>query len=169
MAPREVVWGMIHNVARRCEWDPWVIDVTPVTPLPPKRGTRLRLTYQWLLRRAWLDLDYIVWNPPERSAVQSARCSGGSVIRSMSRSWNLHDNGDGTTVWTTVVTLRCGGPLGLPARIFLPGYLMRLIERGHQNMKRLIEAEYEPPPAPVPMAPRERILRALRPQGIDQT
>lgn len=167
MAPREVVWGMIHNLARRGEWHPWGADVTPVTPLPLKRGTRVQVTYKWLLR-SWIDLEYIVWNPPERSAVQSVRCSPTSVIRSLGRSWHLHDNGDGTTGWTTVVTLRSGGPLALPGAIFLKGYLTGLIERGQQNLKRLIEAEYEPPPAPVLLAPRERVWRALWPQGIDQ-
>ena len=168
MAPREVVWGLLHNVARRREWDPWVVDMTPLTPLPPKRGTRVRVIYNWLLVRSWIELDYIVWNPPERSAVQSMRCSSGSVIRSMSRSWHLHDTGDGTTGWTTVVTLRAGGPLALPAALFLKGYLTGVIERGQQNLKRLIEAEYEPPPVPAPVALRERILRARWQQGIDQ-
>ena len=167
MAPREVVWGLLHNIARRQEWDPWVVDMTPVTPLPPKRGTRLRMTYSWLLR-SWLEVEYIVWNPPERSAVQSVRCSPGSPIRSMSRSWHLHDNGDGTTGWTTVLTLRAGGPLALPAALFLTSSLTRLVERGQQNLKQLIEAEYEPPPTPVPLPLRERVLRARWQQGIDQ-
>jgi uncharacterized protein YndB with AHSA1/START domain len=46
MAPREEVWSLLHNPVRRAEWDVGVRDVAALTPLPQRRGSRTRLTFQ---------------------------------------------------------------------------------------------------------------------------
>jgi hypothetical protein len=170
MAPREAVWDVIQNCARRPEWDARVVDVTLLTPPPQQRGSRVRLTYRWLLARSWLELEYIVWNPPERSAVRAERLSPGNLFSSLSGSWHFTDNGDGTTGWTTVLNVRLRGGLVAPLleRIFVRGSLARLTMRSQETLKRLVEAEYvrpaSPAPPPRPGYPRGSGWR----QGIDR-
>jgi hypothetical protein len=168
MAPREVVWATIQNVARRSEWDARVVKAHLVTEPPPRRGTRFRVVYRALGLPTWIELEYSVWLPPERSAVRAERFSRGSPVAWLGGSWHFHDNGDGSTGWTTVVNMHLHGGLLSPVleRIFVRGYFQRLTAQSQQNLKQLIEAEYVCPPRIIPVAPRGPLLDRSSHQGL---
>jgi len=154
MAPPAAVWAIIQNTARRREWDARVVEAHCLTNDPPGRGTHFRVTYRLAWLRPWAELEYIVWQPPERSAVRGVRFSRGSLIQTVGGSWHFHDNGDGSTSWTTVVNVRLeAGPLTpLLEGLFVRGTFTRLTEQSQHNLKRLIEQEYVPPPTVAPPA-----------------
>lgn len=170
MAPRDVVWSLLQNSARYGEWHALVTEARLVTPAPPRRGARVRVSYKWLVFRSWVDLEYSVWSPPERSTIRSEGRGPWSLFTTLDGSWQLHDNGDGTTGWTTVVLPRLrGGLLGRAlVRWFARGYVQRLMERSQQNLKRLIEAEYQPPAQPVAPAPRSALTGNFWQPGADR-
>jgi carbon monoxide dehydrogenase subunit G len=156
MAPRDAVWSLLHTAARRVEWDAGVVEVAVLTPPPQKWGTRTRLLVKNSLGlRAWWDLETIAWSPPERVAFQATGFSRSAFLRSLTGSWHLHDNGDGTTNWTLVWNFALpGGRLApLFERLIGRGAFTRRAAASQQALKRLIEAEYVQPPAPAPPAP----------------
>ena len=170
-APRDDVWRLLHNPARRVEWDAGVVEVAMLTPPPHKWGTRARLTYQGVGGlRSWWELETIAWSPPERRAFQAVRFSPGALLRSLSGSWHLDDNGDGTTNWTLVwnIVLPGGFLAPLLERLVGRGTFTRRAAASQRALKRLIEAEYVQPPAPAPAVPRLRASR-WQPQGVDRS
>ncbi len=156
MAPREEVWSLLHNPARRAEWDVDVRDVAALTPLAQRRGSRTRLTFQGVLgRHPWWEIETLAWSPPERMAFQAIRFNRGTLLHSVGGSSHLHDNGDGTTNWTLVLNIAARGGIfaGLVERLHSRGVYTRRTVQSQQNLKRLIEAEYVQPPAPAPARP----------------
>lgn len=156
MAPRAEVWSLLQNPARRAEWDVGVLDVALLTPLPQRRGSRTRLTFQGALgRHPWWEIELLAWSPPERTAFQATRFSRGTLLHSVGGSSHLHDNGDGTTNWTLVLNIAARGGIFAPlaARLYGRGATARRVMQSQQNLKRLIEAEYVPPPAVAPARP----------------
>ncbi len=156
MAPREEVWSLLHNPARRAEWDVGVLDVAVLTPLPQRRGTRTRVTFQGGLgHHPWWELEMLAWSPPERTAFQATRFNRGAFLHSVGESWHLHDNGDGTTNWTRVLNIAYRGGIIAPLLERLHGRAAytRRVAQSQQNLKRLIEAEYVQPPAAAPVRP----------------
>jgi uncharacterized protein YndB with AHSA1/START domain len=171
MAPRAEVWSLLHNAARRVEWDAGVVEVAVLTSLPQKWGTRTRLTFKGAGgRRSWWELETIAWSPPERWAFQAIRFSRGTFARSLTGSWHLDDNGDGTTNWTLVLNVALAGGLFAPLveRWVGRGAYTRRIVASQRALKRLIEAEYVPAPAPPAVSPRLRAAR-WQPQGVDRS
>ena len=170
MAPRETVWGLLHNPARRSEWDAEVIEMTVLTPLPLKWGSRARLAFKGTSgRRSWCEVETLAWSSPERVAFQARSFNRGSLLRSLGGSWHLHDNGDGSTNWTVVANIAWHGGFLAPLleRLFARGAYTRRIVQSQQTLKRLIEAEYVATPAPAPVSPPLR-ARRWQPQGVDR-
>lgn len=171
MAPRAEVWSLLHNAARRAEWDAGVAEFALLTPLPQRWGTRARLTFQGAGgRRSWWELETIAWNPPERRAFQAVHVSRGTFLRSLTGSWHLHDNGDGSTNWTLVLNVALPGGLFAPLveRWWGRGAYTRRMVASQRALKRLIEAEYVPAPAPAPASPRLRAAR-WQPQRVERS
>jgi len=170
MAPRAEVWNLLHNPARRSEWEAGVVEVAVLTPLPQKWGTRTRLTLKRAGgRHSWWEVETIAWSPPERRAFQVVRFSRGTLVRSLTGSWHLHDNGDGTTNWTLVLNVALRGGLFAPLleRWMGRGAYTRRMVASQRALKRLIEAEYIPAPAPAPVSPRQ--ARYWQPQRVDRS
>jgi hypothetical protein len=145
--------------------------MTMLTPPPLKWGSRARLTYQRTAgRRFWCEMETLAWSPPERVAFQATRFSRGTLLRSLGGSWHLHDNGDGSTNWTVVVNMAWHGGLFAPLleRLFARGSYTRRIVQSQQALKRVIEAEYVPAPAPAPVSLPLRVGR-WQPQRVDRS
>jgi uncharacterized protein YndB with AHSA1/START domain len=171
MAPREAVWALLQNPARRSEWEAGLVEMAMLTPLPLQWGSRARLTFKRRGgRRFWCEMETLAWNPPERIAFQTMRFSRGTFLRSLGGSWHLHDNGDGSTNWTVVWNMAWHGGLFAPLleRLFARKAYTRRIVQSQQALKRLIESEYVPAPVP---APDSLPLRARRwqPQRVDRS
>jgi hypothetical protein len=88
-------------------------------------------------------------------AFQATRFSRGTLLHSVGGSSHLHDNGDGSTNWTLVLNIAMRGGIfaGLVERLHGRGAYTRRAVQSQQNLKRLIEAEYVQPPAPMPARP----------------
>jgi hypothetical protein len=144
-APVDLVWRTIQDPTRRTEWDVRVVSEYLLKPGGPGKGNSFRITYGVFGIRFWGDMEYIVWNPPTRSAIRALRFSRFSMIKSAGGSWHLAAQPDGSTTYSTTVNISFhGGPLaGVLERIFIGGYFRRITERSLRNVKRIIEAEYE--------------------------
>jgi hypothetical protein len=139
MAPPEVVWETIQSVSRRIEWDARVIAVELLTPPPVGKGAHTRVSYRMFGIPLHIELEMIVWNPPHRSAV-----SGVFVGRAdrIAGSWHVDRNPDGSTTWISRLMLTGGGRFAkLRERINGPT-IKRLTIISQQNLKRLVELEY---------------------------
>jgi hypothetical protein len=145
-APVEAVWAVMQDFTRRTEWDERVVEAAVLTPPPPGRGTRFRITYRVLGVRSWVETEYVTWDPPRRSGVHAVGFNRGSLFKSAAGSWSFIANSDGTMTWTTKVNIAMrGGPLSpLVERIAIGWYFRRLTERSARNLKLLVETEYTP-------------------------
>ena len=149
-APREVVWRVVQDPARRKEWDVRVEHDEMLTPPPVRRGSRFRVTYKALWVRAWVEMEYIVWAPPERSGIRSVGFSKGSLVKSAGGSWHFQQHGDGSTTWTTSVNIAMRGGVLAPLleRLAIGWLFTSLTKKSQQRLKRLIEGEYTQLPSP---------------------
>jgi hypothetical protein len=138
-APPAAVWETIQNVPRRIEWDARVTAVELLTPPPVGKGAHTRVSYRMFGIPMHIDLEMIMWNPPSRSAVR------GMIVGRADRiagSWHVDPNPEGSTTWTTKLMIISSGRLGwLRERINGP-IIKRLTITSQQNLKRLVEAEY---------------------------
>ncbi|MEO8287233.1 MAG: SRPBCC family protein [Chloroflexota bacterium] len=143
-APVELVWNTIQDPTRRTEWDERVVSERLLKPGGPGKGNSFRITYSVFGFRFWGEMEYIVWNPPRRSAIRALRFSRLSMMQSAGGSWHLETQPDGSTTYSTTVNISLqGGPLApLLERIFVGGYFRLITERSLHNVKRLIEADY---------------------------
>src|SRR4051794_10411913 len=111
-APREAVWTIMQDFARRTEWDERVVHAERLTPSAPTRGTRFRITYGALGLSSWVEAEYVPWAPPRRSGIHAIAFSRLSLFKAAAGSWTFDDRADGTSTWTTKVSITMrGGPL----------------------------------------------------------
>jgi hypothetical protein len=144
-APREVVWDIMQDFTHRTRWDERVVAADVLTPPPPGKGTRFRITYSVLGVRSWAEAEYVTWDPVRRSGVHAVGFSRLSPFEAAAGSWTFTDQGDGTSIWTTKVsmTMRNTGFLTpLLERVVVGWYFRRLTEKSARNLRRLVEAEY---------------------------
>lgn len=141
-APAEVVWSTIQDLNRRLDWDARITSVELVTALPLGKGTRTRLGYRMLGRSTSVHVEYVSWKPPYQCGVRSEMEDGSATIGG---SWNFKPQANGATIWTTrlVLTAKTARFRRLQEQIF-GRYTARLTRISQQNLKRLIEAEYQP-------------------------
>jgi carbon monoxide dehydrogenase subunit G len=142
-APPEVVWEIIQDFSHRTKWDERVVAASELTPPPKGKGTRFRIVYGALGVRSWVEIEYVTWDPPRRSGVRTVGFSRASLFKSAAGSWHFHHNEDGSTTWTTKVSMSMrGGRLApLFEKVFIGWYFTRLTIKSQENLKRLIEAE----------------------------
>jgi Polyketide cyclase / dehydrase and lipid transport len=144
-APVEWVWRTIQDPERRTEWDERVVSERLLKPGGPGKGNSFRITYSAFGVRFWGEMEYILWNPPTRSAIKAVRFSRFSMIESAGGTWHVFQGPDGATVYSTTLNIAMGGgPLApLLERVFIGGYFRHITERSLNNVKSLIEREYE--------------------------
>jgi hypothetical protein len=137
----ERVWALLQDFTQRAKWDERVVKAQVITPPPQGKGTRFVITYRIAGIPMSIENEYIVWKPFERSAIRSVRLGRGSPFRSAAGSWHLSPTEDGSTTWTTIVSLQMrGGPLApLLERLAVGWYFKRLTERSLRDFKRLVE------------------------------
>ncbi len=141
-APAEVVWATIQDLNRRLEWDARLTSVELVTPVPLGKGTQTRLGYRMFGRSTPIHVEYVSWKPPCQCGVRSEMEDGSATVGG---SWNFKPQANGSTTWTTrlVLTAKTGRFRRLQEQIF-GRYTARLTRISQQNLKRLVEAEYQP-------------------------
>ena len=142
-APREAVWAIMQDFTRRTEWDERVVRAERLTPPPPGRGTRFRVTYSVLGVRSWVEAEYVTWDPPRRSGVHAVAFSRGSPFKAAAGSWTFEECGDGSSTWTTKVSMSMHGGFLAPLleRVVVGWYFRRLTEKSARNLTRLTEAQ----------------------------
>ena len=142
-APPEAVWATIQDFTRRTLWDLRVVHAQLLTPPPQERGSRFRIVYGVPGIRSWVDAEYIVWKPTERSAIRAVGFSRISPFVSAAGSWHFDANSDGSTTWTTHVNIAMrGGPLApILERIIVGWYFRRLTVGSQEKLKRLVEGD----------------------------
>jgi hypothetical protein len=135
------VWALLQDFTQRTKWDVRVVKAQVITPPPQGKGSRFVITYRIAGIPLRIENEYIVWKPFERSAIRSVRLGRGSPFRSAAGSWHLFSSEDGTTTWTTIVSLQMrGGPLApFLERLAVGWYFKRLTERSLRDFKRLVE------------------------------
>ncbi|MEO5953579.1 MAG: SRPBCC family protein [Chloroflexia bacterium] len=142
-APREQVWNILQDFTRRKEWDVRVARAK-VTTLPPTGiGTRFLITYKIALVSFTNDNEYIVWKPPERSAIRFPDDTHSLLFSSAAGSWRLTSHDDGATIWTTTISIAMRGGFLAPLfeRIAVGWYFRRLTEQSQRDLKKLVERE----------------------------
>jgi hypothetical protein len=140
-APREYVWQVIQDPARRTEWDDRVVSVRQLNSGPLGRGGRLEVITSMYGLDFPAVLEFVNWNYPARSAMKSIEIGGG--ISSVAGSWNFDENPDGSTTWTTTIILNEEpGLLGKLMIGLLAKTFEQLTKKSQKNLKRLIEGEY---------------------------
>jgi hypothetical protein len=97
---------VIQEPTCRMEWDPRLSGCELLTARPIGKGTYLRTFYGLL---GWIDLDYVSWQAPARSAVTTRATSRGNVVHSVIGSWNLLTHDDNSTTWKTQLLVRATG------------------------------------------------------------
>lgn len=144
-APAERVWSVLQDFTRRTEWDTRVVRAKVVTPPPQGKGTRFLITYRVAGLSYEVENEYIVWKPPERSAIRFPDFKRDLYFKSVAGSWRLTPHEDGSTTWTTTVSMSMrGGPFApLMEKVVVGWYFRRLTEASQRNLKRLIEREMQ--------------------------
>ena len=140
-APKEYVWDILQNLARRTEWDARVTSARALSSSPINRGSRIRVVTRMYGMNFPTVLEYISWNPPFRSAVKSIESGNG--VESVVGSWKLEENEKGETTWTT--TLVVTAQPGLYGRLItrmLSRSFEKLTIQSQKQLKALIEREY---------------------------
>jgi uncharacterized protein YndB with AHSA1/START domain len=142
-APRERVWALLQDFSRRTEWDLRVVRAAVVTPPPQGKGTRFRIKYRVAGISYNVENEYLVWKPNERSAIRFPEFHRDLLFRNVAGSWRLTPHDNGSTTWTTTVSMTMrGGPLApLLERVIIGWYFRRLTEASQRKLKRLIESE----------------------------
>lgn len=145
-APREQVWGVLQDFTRRTEWDVRVARAKVTTPPPTGVGTRFLITYKIGPVLFTNENEYIVWKPPERSAIKFPDGVRSLYFTSAAGSWRLTSHDDGSTTWTTTVSISMRGWFLAPLleRVAVGWYFRRLTENSQRDLKRLIEREPAP-------------------------
>ena len=135
------VWETMQDFTRRTLWDMRVVRAELLTP-PPGKGSKFRITYRVFGITFWVENEYIVWKPRERSGIRATRFSRPTFFTNAAGSWHFRDNGDGSSTWTTIVSLSMvGGPLApLFEKVAVGWYFLWLTTRSGQNLKRLVES-----------------------------
>lgn len=144
-SPQEV-WATMQDFTKRTLWDMRVVEASLLSMHTQGKGSRFKITYRVFGVKFWVENEYIVWKPCERSAIRAVGFSRPSMFKSAAGSWHFADNGDGSMTWTTIVSLSMvGGPLApLLEKVGIGWYFRRLTERSGQNLKRLAESRREP-------------------------
>lgn len=140
-APRQLVWDIIQNPARRIEWDARVVSAEFLSPPPCGKGSIIRVTVKMFGMEFPAVMEYVNWAPPGRSAVRTV--DGYGNTSDAAGSWRFDDNPDGSTTFSTTIMLSKKGKIF--GRIFeqvMGSAFERLTRQSLQNLKKLVEAEY---------------------------
>jgi hypothetical protein len=143
-APREQVWSLLQDFTRRTEWDLRVVRAAVITPPPQGKGTRFLITYRIAGVSYNVENEYLVWKPPERSAIRFPDHRRDFFFSTVAGSWRLTSHDDNSTTWTTTIsiTMRGGFLAPLLERVAIGWYFRRLTEASQRKFKKL--AEHEP-------------------------
>jgi uncharacterized protein YndB with AHSA1/START domain len=135
----EQVWRVIQDPARRIEWDARVKSCRQTSPGDLRLGSTFDMIYDLYGFKMPMTLEYISWQPFTQSAVRST--SAGLLRGSLAGTWLFVEELDGSTTWTTKISLRSES-----------NYFAKLIEQtfgrytgyltaiSQERLKRLVES-----------------------------
>jgi hypothetical protein len=140
-APATVVWATLQDLSRRSEWDESIVASQPLNESTSEHGAQSRSVYKLFGQTFWIDMEYITWLPPFRSAMRTLATSPNSWIESIGQSWTCQSNADGSTTWTNRQSIKLRD--GLASRLFASFFQSSLrdaSERSQQSLKTMIES-----------------------------
>jgi carbon monoxide dehydrogenase subunit G len=137
-ASPEALWKVVQEPARRTEWDLRVTQVELLTPRLVGKGSRFGICYDFWGTPVRLVIELISWQPYQRSGIKMV---GGEQPGTLASSWNFAVQPDGTTSWTTRLTITVPGQLGWLREQLVGHTIEWLTVRSQRNLKQLIEAE----------------------------
>lgn len=134
-----ILWDYLQDTDRRGEWDARVVRARTLTPPPKGVRSRFTVTYRYARIESDIELEYIAWEPFERSATKAIRFGRGSLYSNVAGAWHFHPEPDDRTTWTAIISMTArGGPLGwLLERVGLGWYFGRLTETSQRNVQRI--------------------------------
>jgi uncharacterized membrane protein len=139
-APAQAVWDVVQDVSRRLEWDARVVGCEVITDGPFGKNSRASIAYNLFGFPVHVVMEMVTWAPPHRSAARALP----NPMGSLAGSWRFDERPDGSTVFTTTISLRCEtGILRELRERILRNYMDRLTVISQSRLKRLIEAEQQ--------------------------
>jgi uncharacterized protein YndB with AHSA1/START domain len=139
-APPEAVWNVIQDASRRHEWDARVKSARRTSSGPMGSGATFDMVYDFYGFAMPMSMEYIAWRPFTHSAVRTI--STGRMTGTIAGTWNFTKEPDGSTTWTTIVSLKSGARLGGTLIEQISGRTTdHLTAISQKRLKALIEGE----------------------------
>jgi uncharacterized protein YndB with AHSA1/START domain len=139
-APPEKVWTVIQDASRRAEWDARVKSARRTSSGPMGGGSTFDMVYNFFGVEMPMRMEYIAWKPFTHSAVRTTSTS--RMNATIAGTWNFLAEADGSTTWTTIVSLKSTARFGCGLIEQISGrYTDRLTVISQRHLKALIERE----------------------------